>query len=545
MALLDAYRSALANVGGSGLGEVFGPGTQTGILQARQKKREEEKAREREGLTFVLDRAIKAGDRTTVERVGPQLFPNIDFGAVGQAAEREAFATQSSGLRDIADLLEGPQKQRALEAAGRYYALSRGETPTEKVPKTTYEVGAPRFMTEQEYGADSNLAGLLASAEQPAPTFARTLSPTDRVSVTLSKLPPQDRAAYKAFESNLNRMGFRLPSDPNQTVELPALVRGATVPTVTPRTTEVEQLRYPFTRGSVPKASGQFGTYLNSRARSASEAVANAIENLPQNLSVSDRNTYIKQIRDFEAEHAAWRERAAVSGSLVGLTEPSSSMYLADIPSVKKTEIEARTEGIRAQTDYKRLATAQLPAILGIRQSQATSARIRAIASQSLATTAVGQLQLRDEIVSLQLEDNNIKAGERAWERGFKTKKEYDDRTEAAIKSADAKTERDFPAKDAQYFTGTRRDEWQAKKDAARTANRAAAIKAAVGDRIVQGPAELPARKVERRGPQSVEARPEPRPVARPRPQQVAPPPPPPRKQTGGAAGRHGNLAGT
>lgn len=139
MALLDAYRSALANVGGSGLGETFGPGTQAGILQVQQKKREEERAREREGLTFVLNRAIEEGDEATIMRLGPKVYgAGIDFTAVAQGAkDKKRLADRARDeaefdrlIRAYSNAADDETKKQLSRAASDVQSRLLGLSPT-------------------------------------------------------------------------------------------------------------------------------------------------------------------------------------------------------------------------------------------------------------------------------------------------------------------------------------------------------------------------------------------------------------------------------
>lgn len=137
MALLDAYRSALSSVAGqpSGLsGLSAGLSTAVGALETaaerRRKKQEEERAREREGLTFSLNQAIKAGDKAAIKRLGPQVYgPDVDFGAVADAAAKETERAQFKEDLALLPNLSGEEQARLGQALGIRLAEMRGETP--------------------------------------------------------------------------------------------------------------------------------------------------------------------------------------------------------------------------------------------------------------------------------------------------------------------------------------------------------------------------------------------------------------------------------
>ena len=129
MALSEGYRSALSSIGpqGGGLVGALSSGLSAGAQYAagaletaaerRRKKQEEERAREREGLTFALNKAIEDGNAEQIRTLLPKVYPGVqDVEAVALGAQRKK---QEADFKSLIEQIPSAADETSRTLLGR------------------------------------------------------------------------------------------------------------------------------------------------------------------------------------------------------------------------------------------------------------------------------------------------------------------------------------------------------------------------------------------------------------------------------------------
>ena len=199
MALSEGFQRYLGALGGGGPVAPLAQGLATGLgsyAEQQKKKREEEKAREREGLLFSLNQAIEAGDEDTIKSLGPKVYGGVDFGAVASAAgksraekDRTAARARASELLTYIPYADAATKAELSNEIGRLTAQGLGLSPTIPVPTGEYDItpAMPGYGIGQEIpaaAAQAVKARGLGQALEPGmtgPDMRRVVAPVPAV----------------------------------------------------------------------------------------------------------------------------------------------------------------------------------------------------------------------------------------------------------------------------------------------------------------------------------------------------------------------------
>jgi len=140
VALSEGFQRYLGAVGGGGPSAPLAQGLVTGLssyAEQQKKRREEEKAREREGLLFSLNQAIESGDEETIKSLGPKVYGGVDFGAVASAAgknraekDRTAARARVTELLAVLPYADSATKEQLSKEIGKLQAQGLGLSET-------------------------------------------------------------------------------------------------------------------------------------------------------------------------------------------------------------------------------------------------------------------------------------------------------------------------------------------------------------------------------------------------------------------------------
>jgi len=435
--LLNAYRSALANVGGQGFGEMLNQaqlGYEQQAAERRRKKQEEEEARQREGNLFALNRAIEEGDEATIMRLGPKVYgTGVDFGAVAQGAKaqkertertrKEAELTRLLGLIPYAE--DDATKRALSEQANVLQAGLSGLSPTrtQTVEGEFVPSGKMEQYTEQAPKPGTAFpVGTILPIEQ-----ARALAKERGLGGAFAVAPPGPYAPGVAAPFKEAR---RVIKDIPAAMETVSKTRDIMVP----KTEEVP--RFNFAAKADTKAALKFEDRINATAKQMRQEVAAAWKDLTDAEKADPKR--LAERAALENEIDVWEADAITNKSSKGLTRPTIAFKGAK--TIRGQTLEQKGQALADRRRFNEIRLGQFARSLKIKEGTLANS-VRQTANAFIINTERNVIlrnntALRGEALDLLVQRYNNDTDLKVWAQSDRTQAEAGKITVAAAKTA-------------------------------------------------------------------------------------------------------------